>query len=854
MKPLVFLSFLIFINIKYSSAQEIKSNTHTDSTGTASSNIVSDYAFKIRHDEFNKGAIFSPLQLIQAKVPGFVINCLNDNDPNPALEIQLRGISTLILSTKPLYIIDGVPMETADIVPVENIESIEVLKNLSETAPYGIRGGNGVVIIKTKRYNSTPFTVNYNTYYYGETFAKKSSYMSPREWRKLKQDWATSPYSQLESRSATMVDYNADTDWRKEISQNKLSQAHHLGFFGGQKKTTYSALLNYNDYNGIIQKTGNTMYGGQFSVSQLALKDKLQVDVSIMSTLRKYSEINKSPLLNTTDPFTGLENSNILAYANRYNPTIPVYNHDVTYGIDSTSYLTYNPINRIHNATDNRELKNTLFLIQASYEITKGLKLSASLSKYKMATENSFSNDYRNIAKNQYSSKRRETNDQTDRLYSIKLGYNKSFDFHNLDITFNFSHQRNDVNYNYKDSLIQNGSQLISRNWKTQDGTRDITILSGLLKYNYKSKYYLSMGILKETSPFYMLDVSSQYFPSITASWSLKNEDFLTNIDWLNHLNIRVGHGTGQRKFDFVDIFGFESNVIVSPNIHGSNMQEFNTGIDFSLITNRLYVSADYYNRKTKDEIAISSSPPSSTFPQLIRNNMDINNKGLEFYIKAKPSLKVLKWTFDFNISVNKNKLLSDLMSNGENLNGQPVGNFYGAQFAGYSETNQLQVYDDQGNPAVYLYNYRKKLGNGAPKSFYGFSNTFEFKNWDLAISARGALGFEIANWAKLEEYKKTLHFVDQRDIVNRELLKTTDYFIEKGNYLKISNVSLGYTIPCKNHFINHFRIYAACNNVALFTKANDADPEKAMINGSNPGIFYIEKYPDTRIFLMGLK
>jgi TonB-dependent starch-binding outer membrane protein SusC len=849
MKPMLLFILIHAVNISCGFSQEIEDNPKADSVGTTNSNKtshnkLSGYSSLIGYSDFNKGAVFSPMLLIQGKVPGFTVNCLNANDPNPNLQIQSRGTSTLVLSTEPLYIINGIPMESPDIVPVENIESIEILKNLSETAPYGIRGANGVVIIKTKSSYTKPLTVSYSTYMYGETFANKSNYMSVDEWRMLKQKWASSDYVALKFTSSDfMIDYNANTDWRKEISQNKLSQAHNIGFLGGYEKTSYSVMLNYDNYNGIIQKTDNTTYSGQLSVSQLALKDKLQIDISAISTYRKYHEINNNPYLGSTTN-TGVAMSDIIAYTNYYNPTAPVYNSDGTYEIAKDYWP--NPVSKINNTTDNRVLKNTLISLHASYEIIKGLKLSASWSEHKTTLENTFSNYDLEPIDHKDLSETKELNNQKERIYSVKLNYNKTIAFHNFDISLSYLQQNNIVHYNYQDSVIRDEYSVIKKSFDYDDENYDIKNLSASVKYNYKSKYYFSFNILKEKSPLYNLNNSTQYFPSFSSAWILSNEDFLREADWLNELKIRASYGVGQRRLIT------QSDLIPTSNEHGENMHECTIGVDVSLLSNRLCFSTDYYNRKTKDGVLKVTTPYSS----YLKNETEIQNKGWEFYIKAKPFINPIKWTVDFNISFNKNIAKSDDLSS---LNDQPVGNFFGYRFAGFSSNGQMLVYDNNGNITTGNADYQKILGNGVPKSFFGFTNTFEYKNFELSILLRGALGFEIKNLDKLDgygslNYKKSTLTTDPMYIVNEQSIQNTDYIIEKGDYLKISNITLGYTIPLKDKKISSFKVYVACNNVALFTKATNVDPEMAGITGLDPGVYYCERYPETRIFLLGLK
>jgi TonB-linked SusC/RagA family outer membrane protein len=865
LKSIFFL--ILFINMNCNFAQEINDSLETDSIKTDNVNkpdndVFSNYYSKINAEDFNRGVAVSPMQLIQGRVPGFVINNLKPNDPNPSIQMQMRGTSTLYLTTEPLYIIDGIPLGNQDVIPAENIESVEVLKSLSETAPYGVRGGNGVVLITTRRNSPQPLTVTYNMYLYTETYTEKSAYMSAPEWRKLKQDWASSTNSFLADQSKEMIDYNANTNWRREIMQNKLSQAQNLGFFGGYKKTSYTAIFNYNNNNGILQKTGNSTISGQLSVSQLALKDKLQVDLSVIETYRKFSEINNNPYFGSVEP--GPKSSNIISIANHYNPTLPVFNAYGNYERDTSflhkygyAYLTYNPLEQLANITDKRVLNNTLMHMQASYEIVRGLKFSTSYSKYKTTTKNLFSK-YFHVDQQESLYQTNETYDKKERILAASLNYNKSAGFHHFDLLIGYSNFQNDDNSNntYQNSEISDGANSIT---KIQHFSNTIRNISGSIKYNYKSKYYLSFGLLKETSPFYTSGSPTRYFPTLSVAWSLGNEGLLTNMTWLNDLKIRAGYGVGQHQVISDNEPSFGSTAIANSGSIGEKMAESNFGIDGSFVSNRICISIDYYNRKTKDGIEIWVAPEESGFQASKINNVEIQNKGWEFYLKSQPLINTIKWTFNFNISLNKNIILSDIYRSYGNIKGQPVSNFYGYQFAGYSGTDRMLVFDKNGNTTTEKTNDNIMiLGNGVPKSFFGFTNNFGYKNFDLSIFVRGAVGFEIQNVFQLDGYsfinhKKALPSVDQRDITNYALPET-DYFIEKGDYIKIDIISLGYTIPFDKRFIKSAKVSIGCNNAALFTKFTGGNPEKVGIKGEKSGYYYYEKYPGTRIFSLGLK
>ena len=832
------------INLIY--AQNLSDSTKVDSsTIEILSNPVDfnswDTGFKVNFNDFNKGAIFSPLQLIQGKVPGFTINCLNVNDPNPDIQTQLRGASSAYLPNKPLYIVNGIALDNIDFIPVENIESIEVLKNISETALYGIRGVDGVIIISTKKSLPQKFNISYNTYGYIEKLGK-SDYMTANGWRQLKATWANSNYSEVNNYGNHAPDYNANTDWLKEISQNKLSQSHFLDFSGTFNKTSYMANVAYNSYNGIVQKTGNKMLSGQLYISQLALKDKLQVSLFVIGTDREYSAINKSKYLNFL-------NSNIIHRANGYNPTVPVNM------VDSTDYynLTYNPLQQLNNVTDSRSLNNTLDNIVLSYKLTENLKILTSYSTHKTVEKNSYSQI--NSGEVAY-----EFHELKEKIITINLNYNKSINYHHINILLNYSNQRNDIESSNKDSIIlrQGSSGYYS--------SKDYKIIntSASLKYDYKSRYFLSAGMSMEKSPLYKYQNSTEDFLSFTAGWSVANEQFLRNISWLNELKLYAGYGVSKRQGSFDDN---EPNTMANPDIHGEKLHESNFGVDVSLLSNRLSFSVNYYNLITDEGIELASIRPSAGSTSVLINDVDIKNNGWEFNIKSQPVINPVNWTFDFNISLNKNNILS-----GYNIKNQAFGNFYGYKFAGFSTNGDVLVYDKNGN-AIPYYNASystdsKLIGNGIPNFIFGLTNNFQYKNFDLSISIRGALGFNIENkeyYSYVEnsnsilldrDFKKYIQTVDQRALLwqNAFSLENTDYIIEKGDYVKIDNITLGYTIPSLNKVIKNLKLYIGCNNIALFTKFRGGDPEMAGISGANQGIYYKENYPFTRIFVLGLK
>jgi TonB-linked SusC/RagA family outer membrane protein len=867
MKQFISVIFIYLCIHNYSYGQASTNNIKADTLMSENQNICnkqpSHGAISIFNVEnFNRGVVFTPMQLIKGKVPGMAIVSTNGNDPNPSLQIQTRGFSTLFLNTNPLYVIDGIPVESPELVSPENIESIEVLKSLSESAAYGIRGCNGVVLINTKRDYSKLLTVKYSTYGYISTYAKNPEYLSASEWRQFKNDLASSTYSQLSDHSKLMDDYNASTNWENEISQSKFSQVHNLGFSGRYHKTSYSVNFSYSTHNGVIQKTGNNILTGQVYISQLALKDRLRVSFSLMGSSRNYNQINDNPYLNRVDAQKNTVISNFLTYANYYNPTVPIYNSDGSYGSDSLSY-SLNPVQKLRYTTDKHILNNQLANFQASYEIIKRLKISASLSEYRISNEYSLSTLGYATEKAIRFEVRDENSKLNETIVNTKLSYTKPNGNHHFNLSLGYSVQINKTYYQSRDSSAINDNFYSSKSIGSSENIL-ISGISVLAKYDYKNRYYLTIGLMQEESLLYSYKGGKQYYPSVSAAWSVGNEDFLKNTPWLSCFGIRFNYGTGKRSYRDGNLS--VQNSLPNNDIHGENMHEINFGVDWALFSNRISLTVEHYNRITKDIIINSSLPDNSMgYSSFISNDASIQNKGWEFTFKAQPVLNPLKWVFDINFSLNSNEILSFKKQSFQITEGQPVGNFRGRIFGGYNEsevnTNKVIYLDDNGDIIPQLNGgYYKTIGNGAPKSYFGFTNTFTFRRFDLSVFAYGALGFDIKNSTKLDDYfrnsnyQKAVLIADQRDVLCYSSLLNTDYVIEKGDYLKIDNISLGYTIPLKKRYIQSAKIYVACNSVATFTSFSGGDPEMADITGINPGNYYYNKYPNTRIFQVGLK
>lgn len=841
-------SIALFFSHVY--AQESK----TDSLKIKNQHITTN-SQTLQTADLNRNVAFTPIQLLAGKVPGLTIQCSNTNDPNPTLEFQLRGASTMVLSTELLYVVDGIQLNNIDFLIPENIASIRVLKNISETSQYGMKGCNGVVIITTKQASKKAFNINFSSFAYIENFSQKSDYTSAAEWRKLKNDWKNSTNKSEADLSIDMIDYNASTDWRKEISQQKISQSKTLQVSGTINKTSYSASGLVDDFNGMLQKTNSKKYKGQFNITQKALNDKLSLSVGYSASSKKYSNINNNQYTNKFDIDQGgnkrnMIYSSLLSTAETFNPTIPIYFNNGNYGRDTLYYDNYqNPVEILNNTNDNRKLTFTNYSIEGNYEIIKGLSVSAAYN------EQSIKND--DLATYKWNEKNKKTTDTTLSHYSStistltsKLNYSLSADKHNVDIelVFNQFNEKYNGNYLERNYVAKYGSNYYGETERKQ--------YLATLNYNYNSVYYLSTNLLKDESDLYNYD--NCYYPSVNVAWEIANEENLRNLLWLNKLTLRGGYGETKRILS-VNPSIFNSGALYAPELKNEKLIETNIGTNVNVLDNRIQLAVDYYERKTKDGLVSFNLASGTTFyNKFISNKLEIKNRGFEINLTAIPLLNPVKWSISGNISFNKNTVKHK--NSDEIIINKSIGDFNGYRFAGLDDKKRILYHNPKySEPTTSIPQESEVLGNGIPKSYFGLSNTFNYKHFELNISLRGASDFDIRNYTKTIIYydnirKKNIQFISKiYGNYNTWYLRETDFVVEKGDYVKIDNISLGYTFNLEKQHIEALNIYVACNNVATFTKFSGGDPEAVNLN-NDQGMYNCNTYPQTRLFVVGLK
>jgi TonB-dependent starch-binding outer membrane protein SusC len=845
------------------------------SYGRQKKNEIDGSVIIIKSDEFNKGYIEDPLQLIQGKVAGLSISKAG-SDPNMEFQIRLRGLNSITGTTNPLIIIDGVTDGSLSNVDPNDIESIEVLKG-GAAAIYGLRGSAGVIMVKTKRGKSGTFHVEYNGYTSAETVAKTSPAMNAGQWRSL---------SKL---TGYGTDFKNNTNWFNELTRPAISVVQNIALSGGTNETTYRAAFNFRKGDGIMINTGYTQFNGRVNLTQKALKDKLTLDLNLGATQRK-SENGFS------DAFT---------YASIFNPTSPVRSSDPAYAIydgyfQQSLFNYYNPV--AIEELDKNEVTHRIYnaSLKGEYEIISGLKVDALYSIQKSGQITGIYYDkkdyYTGFNRNGFASKQQDSS--SFRLFESTISFTR-----NITQSVNLSILGGYANQEFKNgaSLTQGG------NFPTDNYSYNN--LKDAVYYNKTSLGY-SRSLLIAYFGRINLNINDMFF--LSGSGRYEGSSRLgSNNKW--SLLPSVGGGVDLSRFlhfkssDILKLrvdYSVSGNLPIptniSINLKAEKKGELDAGLDFSLFKASMSGSFDFYTSTTTGLINQYPSPILPFYPVML-NLGKLTSSGLELSVKYDLIKKsdfsyCLSIISSYNIKNNISRVgtingariafgsqdLGDMGSPGQNQtplirvqDGKPVGQLIALVYKGI-DTNGNMIIADQNNDGIINASDRQVVGNGLPKFLLGLCNTFTYNKWDLSLFFRGIFGhdlinsyralFEVPNY--MTSYNLPETTADMRNPSNGRLLNATpgtftSIDVENASFVSLDNMSLGYSfgLPESKH-ISKIKLYLAGNNIFYITRYKGADPnprytDTDIDNGTFnnplvPGVDRTNTWPRTRSVTFG--
>ena len=862
--------------------------------GSVKKEEITSSIARVDSDNFLQGNVSNPIQLLQGKVAGLGIS-RTSGDPKGDVSISLRGISTLAASSDPLVVIDGVAGGSLNSVSPEDIESISVLKDGSAAAIYGTRGTNGVIIINTRRSQEERLSVSYKAYVtIDKMIDETSDYPDAAELRQYKAD-----LSSVDERFALINDFGADTHWVKEITRVPVSQTHYLSFSGGTGRTGYLASLTYNDRNGI--------YKGSYDEYVLA---KISIDHSMFDDRLKLT-------LNLSDKFDtqGSVPADLYSQALSRNPTIPVYNDDGSYYENSNGA---NPVSLLREASDINKYNQLMISGKISIEPVKSLILSATASYMGDFNAAEYSTTHKHYSSVMGSTKgqARITNGHgEDKTLELQADWSGMIGRHSIQATVGYSynqytHQNSEM-YAYDFPIDGFGAWNIGSANSTLDGMSTLSSYKyqtrligfyGRVNYNYDNRYLLMVSLRREGSDKFGKNNRWGMFPAVSAGWRIKQEKFMRNADWLSDLKLRAGFGiTGtapSSAYSYIALYNFNSsymgydngewiNAIIPTNNPNDDLKwerkrEINVGVDFSFFDSRLSGSIDYYNRFTDDLLYTYNVPtPPNITNNILANVGSMENSGVEVELSGVlVRKKDLSFSVSGNFSYNTNRLVSlsndmytmdylTLGSTGAPMqtythrleDGWAVGTFYGWKVDGLKNSTTWNVIGaENADPSE---DHKTIIGNGMPKMFSALQLDFRWKGMDASVSFRGAFGFDILNAYRMKY--ETLAWLSSYNVPKSAYSKIGDYYnfasaiysdryIEKGDYVKLDNVTVGYTFDLSgiNNVVRKLRVYATGMNLLTLTGYSGTDPE-VPITGLTPGIDPVDKYPHLRSFIFGV-
>ena len=884
--------------------------------GTLRKGDITSSVASVKADNFIKGSVRDLGQLVQGKVAGLTVSAVS-GDPTSNVQVKLRGNTTVLgANSNPLVLIDGIPGDFNTVAP-EDIESVDVLKDGSAAAIYGVRGTNGVIIITTKRASgSFANVVEYSGYMSTQVIARKMEMLTAEDYRR----------QIAEGTRLADFDLGYSTDWMDEITQTPLNHVHNLTFRGGTEKTNYLATINYKGLEGIFKKTDNKVLTSRADINHNMFGDLLQINVGLLSRINKYTCVADGI------SFSGYTYRQALIR----NPTAPVKDEEGNWH-EQTNYFYYeNPLSHLYESDGIKESQYSRVNGTVTLRPVKGLNFKALFSYARYDESRGYAESkqhYSNLARSLNGFVSNGSQESIDRMVELTGEYSNTMANHHFTILAGYSYQDNDWfdfwmrNVDFPTDVfgysnIDQGQGIKNADPQARvNGERRKTNLIGFFgraSYSFKDKY-LIMASLRYEAASQLVRTKDPWglFPAVSIGWRLSKEPFLQNLDIFDELKIRAGYGiTGSapnRLFNGLETIRYADPLLVdgeylltiapdrnsNPYLRWEEKAEINIGLDFAILDSRIGGTVDLYQRTITGLLwDVPVIMPPNLVPTTYGNAGEMTNKGLEILLNIVPVRKQnFQWESSINFSTNTNKLnslKSDIYENTVEFwkignSGEPIwdpthflevggkiGNFWGYKVVDVTEDGQWIYLDSLNNRVEYnafarIDDNKHILGNGIPKYFLGWNNTVRYKNFDLSILMRGAFKFQILNRQRMYYENTSIDYYNRlksaydkvfgRAVLSTEMpLQYNSYYIEDGDYWKIDNITLGYNIKnTRLKFIKSARIYASSLNTFTITGYKGVDPEVTIVgrdqdrNGLEPGNDDRDKYPTTRTFTLGL-
>lgn len=896
--------------------------------GTQTKRAVTGSVATIGYEKFKDRSYSDITQALAGQLPGVNIT-QSQGAPGQSPNIRIRGTSSITAGTTPLYVVDGLPMENFNLnnINPQDIQSVDILKDASSAAIYGSRGANGVVIITTKIGKPGKSTVNATIEYATQKVTRKLDLMNAQQFVQYYIDahnnaWIasgpgrsasdpnsvrTTSYKIPEDFLTNPQQFGNGTDWQDVMFRVAPSKNAQVSVSGGSEKTQFLFSAAYLDQDAVLD---------QNYYRRLAIRSNLRQKLSEQFTVGL--NLGFTAIYDRTDGTLG--KSDVVSLGVQSDPIFPVYNELGNLGFkdpNSTWYrfAQFSDLQLWHPYSLTREIAkqnksfNTIGTAFLEYKIIEGLKFRTSINGN---LYNNRYNSYRNKNQRYGYSSALPSEGYTNSSFMLNwltentLTYDTKFGDHTFNALVGYTAQKQKDEYsaltsgNFPNDLVQT----LNAGTPTS-GTSTATewsLLSYLARvnYNYLNRYFLTGTIRRDGSSRFGMNNKWGYFPSVSAGWLVSDEKFMKNVAWIDNLKVRASYGVAGNNQ--IPNYGSVSLLAASNYVYGGNLSnglnvtgianpdlkwekttQINLGVDVGLFRNRLSLSAEAYNSTTNDLLLNVPVPDITGFATQLTNIGKLRNRGFEFNLSSRNIVKAFTWTTDFNLSLNRNKVLqlgpsnapliyTDFVVTTKTEVGQPISNFYGYIFDGvYKDQKEIDASPHDptttpGDPIVRDVNKdgkitdadRTTLGNFQPDFIAGITNTFTYKNVEFSFMITGSYGGEITNqliryngiwnggrnaYAEVANYWRSetnpgdgKHFKPTTAPKGLQE-KFSSYWVEDASFTRIKNVRISYALPAKllgRTPVKSARLYINAENVYLFSKYLNYDPENTTYPATN--------------------
>lgn len=909
--------------------------------GTQQKSDMTGSVGSVNREEFQQRAPVNLQQGLAGRVSGVNVS-LNSGRPGGRPTIRIRGNSSVTGSNDPLYVVDGVILPVAtlsngtspiDFLDPGNIESVEVLKDASATAIYGARAANGVILVTTKGRKQEGGRLTYDGSVSVGRLPVKLDLLNAEEFLRVediafqnagKYGLAGSAIDPATKRTdPRLFDASGnplyDTDWQEEGFRTAISNNHNLSFAGGDKSNSYAVSLGYRNEEGILRKSSLERYSGRLMVDS-QIKDWLTLGASI-----NYSAQNESQPRQVGSGGISPTRSILQAL-----PITPVRYPDGTFG----RTLDYpgveggaQPVRLVNETKRLLNSVNTVGTAYADIKLAKGLTFKSTIGVNLIDQEVSFyaGDELQFISENGRASIANER--LTSWQFENYLTYDTQIaEKHTLSGLLGASWQRV-TNFNtsaaaqdFLDDYFEfNNLGIASNPRPSTSGAEAYSLNSYFARLNYiiDSKYLFTLTGRIDGSSRFSQDNRYAFFPSGAVGWRVSEENFMQNVPVISNLKLRTSYGltgnseipnyrtvAGLGNYSYIvngeRVTGIGLSRMANPNLRWEKNTQFDIGLEIGFIQDRVSLEADYYYKRADDMLLAAPVPATSAYSTVIQNIGSMENRGFEFAVRTANIVNAnFSWSTDFNISLNRNKVLNltggqDIIQGGNPVTGnriiregEAINSFYGYIQLGTWNTDEADQaetynrlpgdikYDDLNSDGAINDQDRVIIGNGLPDGYGSLINTLSYKNFELVVDVQFMYGNDVSYGTKSTSQDRTGITNVFSDVLNAWTPENQDTFVPEirptagyrdrltstgriydGSFIRGRNILLAYNVPyntVSRWGISNIRVHASIQNFFLLTDYPGYDPEVSAVAENFAQGVDLYSYPKPRVYQLGI-